>query len=123
MSGLLGGVTGALAQVLPGGATMLGLVFAAFAAVMAMFRYREMVHEKTFGATTVIAAYLAFALGALAVLSDPAVAAAAGVAATALLALKQALHSWVGRLTWEELRAGLVLLAMTLHSPAAAAQS
>ena len=114
LSGLLGGVTGALAQALPGGATMLGLVFAAFAAVMAMFRYREMVHEKTFGATTVIAAYLAFALGALAVLSDPAVAAAAGVAATALLALKQALHGWVGRLTWEELRAGLVLLAMTL---------
>jgi uncharacterized membrane protein (DUF4010 family) len=114
LSGLLGGVTGALAQALPGGATMLGLVFAAYAAVVAMFRYREMVHEKTFGATTVIAAYLAFALGALAVLSDPAVAAAAGVAATALLALKQALHSWVGRLTWEELRAGLVLLAMTL---------
>jgi uncharacterized membrane protein (DUF4010 family) len=105
---------GALAQALPGGATMLGLAFVAYAAVMALFRYREMVHEKTFGATTLVAAYLAFALGALAVLSEPAIAAAAGVAATALLALKAALHRWVGRLTWEELRAGLVLLAMTL---------
>lgn len=114
LSGLLGGVMGALAHALPGGATMLGLVFAAFAVVVALFRYREMVHEKTFGATTLVAAYLTFALGALAVLSDPAVAAAAGVAATALLALKQALHAWVGRLTWEELRAALVLLAMTL---------
>jgi uncharacterized membrane protein (DUF4010 family) len=114
LSGLLGGVMGAIAQALPGGATMLGLAFFAYAAVIALFRYREMVHEKTFGATTVIAANLTFALGALAVLSEPAVAAAAGVAATVLLALKAALHGWVGRLTWEELRAGLVLLAMTL---------
>jgi uncharacterized membrane protein (DUF4010 family) len=31
-----------------------------------------------------------------------------------LLALKAALHGWLKRLTWEELRAGLVLLAMTV---------
>lgn len=114
LSGLLGGVMGAIAHILPGGATTLGLAFVAYAGVMAVFRYREMVHEKTFGATTLIAAYLAFALGAFAVLSEPGVAAAAGVAATALLALKAALHGWLGRLTWEELRAGLVLLAMTV---------
>jgi uncharacterized membrane protein (DUF4010 family) len=57
---------------------------------------------------------VAFVLGAFAVLGDPIVAAAAGVAATALLALKSALHGWIRTLTWAELRAGLVLLAMTL---------
>jgi uncharacterized membrane protein (DUF4010 family) len=31
-----------------------------------------------------------------------------------LLALKSALHGWLKRLTWEELRAGLILAAMTL---------
>ncbi|HWL70583.1 MAG TPA: DUF4010 domain-containing protein, partial [Geminicoccus sp.] len=31
----------------------------------------------------------------------------------ALLALKQPLHAWLRRLTWPEIRAGLVLLAMT----------
>jgi uncharacterized membrane protein (DUF4010 family) len=57
---------------------------------------------------------IAFALGALAVMGDPRAAAAAGVAATLLLALKAALHAWLERLTWEELRSGLVLLAMTV---------
>jgi uncharacterized membrane protein (DUF4010 family) len=31
-----------------------------------------------------------------------------------LLALKSALHAWLERLTWEELRSGLILLAMTV---------
>jgi uncharacterized membrane protein (DUF4010 family) len=57
---------------------------------------------------------LVFALGALAVLGDVAVAAAGGVATAGLLALKAALHGWVKRLTWAELRAGLALLAMTV---------
>jgi uncharacterized membrane protein (DUF4010 family) len=73
-----------------------------------------MLREGSFGATTVVAAMIAFALGALAVLGDPRVAAAAAVAATMLLALKSALHAWLERLTWEELRSGLVLLAMTV---------
>ena len=45
---------------------------------------------------------------------DMTAAAAAGVAAALLLALKTALHGWLKRLTWEELRAGLVLAAMTV---------
>ncbi len=82
--------------------------------MITVFRYREMVHEKTFGATTVVAAMLAFALGAFAVMGDVTAAAAAGVAAALLLALKEALHGWLRRLTWQELRAGLVLAAMTV---------
>ncbi len=112
--GLLGGVMGALSLLLTGGAVILAISFAATAAMVAFFRSREMLHEKTFGATTVVASMLAFALGALAAAGQPAVAAAAGVAATGLLALKAALHGWLRELTWEELRAGLMLLAMTL---------
>lgn len=115
LSGLLGGIWGALALGAGiGGVITLGLAFIAFAAVIATFRYREMVHAETFGATTVVGAMVAFALGALAVMGDETAAAAAGVAAAMLLALKGALHEWVKRLTWEELRAGLILAAMTV---------
>jgi uncharacterized membrane protein (DUF4010 family) len=115
LSGLLGGVWGALARSSAGaGLLALSFAFAAFAAVVIVFRYREMAHEKTYGATTVVAALLAFALGALAVMGDKTAAAAAGVATALLLALKAALHAWLKRLTWEELRAGLILAAMTV---------
>jgi len=115
LSGLLGGVWGALVYGAGAwGSIALALAFVCFTVVIAAFRYREMVHEGTFGATTVVAAMLAFALGALAVLGDPGLAAAAGVATALLLALKQWLHASLAKLTWEELRSGLVLLAMTV---------
>jgi uncharacterized membrane protein (DUF4010 family) len=114
LSGLLGGVSAVIALRLPMGGIVLGLSLLAHTGVITLFRYRETVADGTFGATTIVAAALTFALGALAVVSEPVVAAAAGVAATGLLALKGALHGWLRRLTWEELRAGLVLLAMTL---------
>lgn len=115
LAGLLGGIWGALAHHSgTWGAIGLGLAFVAFTAVIATFRYREMQREKTFGATTVVAAMIAFSLGALAVLGNATAAAAAGVAAAMLLALKAALHAWLKRLTWDELRAGLILLAMTV---------
>lgn len=93
---------------------MLGLAFAVFSAAVIMFRLREIQHQGRFGATTVIATMMAFTLGALAVLGDSVVASAGGVATAISLALKGALHGWVKRLTWEELRAGLLLLAMTV---------
>jgi uncharacterized membrane protein (DUF4010 family) len=40
-------------------------------------------------------------------------AAAGGVAAAAVLAVREELHGWIEQLTWPELRSGLVLLAMT----------
>jgi uncharacterized membrane protein (DUF4010 family) len=115
LAGLLGGIWGALALSSGDwGAVALGLAFVVFSATIAAFRYREMEHDKSFGATTVVAAMVAFALGALAVMGDETAAAAAGVAAAMLLALKSALHGWLKRLTWEELRAGLILAAMTV---------
>jgi len=113
LAGLLGGVWGALAAG-DGGAVALAVAFLVFSVVVALFRYRELVREQSYGATTVVAAMLVFALGALAVLGDMVVAGAAGVATAGLLALKGALHEWVKRLTWAELRAGLALLAMTI---------
>ena len=52
-------------------------------------------------------------LGALAVLGDMAIAAGAGVAAVGLLAYKRQLHGFLARITWDELRSGLLLAAMT----------
>jgi uncharacterized membrane protein (DUF4010 family) len=114
LASLLGAVWGAISnQTGIGGAVALGLAFVVFSAAITLFRYRETSHDGTFGATTVVAAMLAFALGALAVVGDMQAAIAAGVAATGLLALKSSLHGWMRRLTWPELRSGLVLLAMT----------
>lgn len=118
ISGLLGGVVGALAHATGGAATaggglVIGIGLAAFAAVMTVFCLEENRDEKSFSATTAIAGILTFALGAYALLGDMRVAAAVAVAAAALLALRQSLHNWVKSVTWPELRSGLVLLAMT----------
>jgi uncharacterized membrane protein (DUF4010 family) len=115
LSALLGGVWGAIAnQTGIGGAVSLGLAFLVFSAAISVYRYRETERDGAFGATTVVGAMLAFALGAFAVVGDMQAAAATGVAATLLLALKQASHGWLRRITWPELRSGLTLLAMTV---------
>ena len=111
---LLGGISGAVSLHLGDGAgTMLGFAFAVVGGTVVLFRFRETTYDGTFGATTAVAALLAFALGVLAVVGDRAAAAAAGVAVAGLLALKGALHSWVSRLTWPELRSVLMLAAMS----------
>ncbi len=97
------------------GPLALGLAFVAFTAVMAAFRYREAVADRTFGATTIVASMLSFALGAFAVVGDMQVAAAAGVVTAGILALKSQLHGWLAkgsRSTSSE--AGPALLAMTV---------
>jgi len=121
LSGLLGGVIAALAQALPkqelGGAAslaiVLGVAFAAYSAVIALFARDENQAAGSFSATTAIAAMLTFALGAYALLGDMRIAAGAAVAATALLAAREELHGWVEKITWPELRSAVVLLAMT----------
>lgn len=114
LAGLLGGVWGIIAKEFGAdGALALGLAFLTFSAVILLFRLREAAHDRTFGATTVVAAMLAFSLGALAALGAMGASAAGGVAVAALLALKPTLHDWVKRLTWLELRSALMLLAMT----------
>jgi uncharacterized membrane protein (DUF4010 family) len=118
ISGLLGGVVGALAQAAGGvasigGGLLMGLGLAAYAAVIAIFCREENRAENTFSATTTIAGIVTFALGAYALVGDMRVAAAAAVATAGVLAMRENLHSWVRQITWPELRSGLVLLAMT----------
>ena len=114
LGALLGGIWGALVAMRSNdGLIALALAFSVYSAVILLFRYREALDEGTFGATTVVAAMLAFALGAFAVAGDMAVAGAMGVAVAALLAFKEVLHGWVGRISWLELRSGLLLAAMT----------
>jgi uncharacterized membrane protein (DUF4010 family) len=117
LSGLLGGITAALAQSLGSGSLLaglvLGLVFAGHAIVFAVFSRDENRAVGSFSATTAIAGMLTFVLGAYAMLGDMLVAAGAAVAAVVLLALREELHGWVEKITWPELRSALVLLAMS----------
>jgi uncharacterized membrane protein (DUF4010 family) len=114
--GLLGGMMGALARAIgdqTGAGILLAVGFLVFAGAFTLFRFRETQHEKRFGATTVVAAMVLYALGVYAVLGDHVLAAGAGVALTAILAAREASHRWVARLTSRELRAAILLAAMT----------
>ena len=109
--GLLGGVFGALS--LGGDFTLLAAGFVTLGATLAFFMWREGQEHHDLSATSLVAALLTFILGAFAVLGDTAAAAGSGAAAVLLLANKQSLHGWLHRITWIELRSGLLLAAMT----------
>ncbi|MCA3555176.1 DUF4010 domain-containing protein [Aestuariivirga sp.] len=109
--GLLGGLFGALS--LGGDRILLAAGFIATSAVMAAFIWRENAREGVYSATSMVAVLVTFALGALAVLGDIRIASGAGVVTVALLAQKPALHSFLSRLTAQELRSALLLAAMT----------
>jgi uncharacterized membrane protein (DUF4010 family) len=111
LTALLGGVSAALASFTS--PVFLSLSFLAFAIGFSAFAWLQATAERNFSVTGVVAGMLAFALGAYAVLGDVQVAIATGVAVTLILALKQPLHSWLRTLTWVEIRAALILLAMT----------
>jgi uncharacterized membrane protein (DUF4010 family) len=109
--GLLGGLFALLGRQL--GVEAFAFGFLAVAATVVLFRWRETQREGTSGATTAIASLLTFGLGAYAAVGDMTSAAAAAVATTAILAAKGWLHGWLRTLTWEELRAALILAAMS----------
>ena len=118
ITGLLGGTTGALAMALggaaiAGGGIVVAVGFASYAAVLTLFTLEESRAGGSYSATTAIAGMLTFALSAYAVVGDMRIAAAAAVAAAGLLALREQLHGWVEKISWPELRSGLVLLTMT----------
>src|SRR5262245_19064232 len=92
ISGLLGGVAGALAlgedgRVSVGGAVVLAAVFIAYAATIATFSRDENQATGTNSATTAVAMLLTFLLGAYALIGDMHVAAAAAVAAAGVLVI------------------------------------
>jgi uncharacterized membrane protein (DUF4010 family) len=111
LSGLLGGVSGAIAT--QTGPVVLGFLFAGYVAAFTAFHYLEAQTNHDLSVTGVVAGMLTFALGAYALLGELRVAIACAVAMTLLLALRETLHKWVAALRWEEIRAILILLAMT----------
>jgi uncharacterized membrane protein (DUF4010 family) len=118
ISGLLGGIVGALAVAAGGAASVAGGIiiaagFVVYSAAIAMFGREENRADSTFSATTVIAAMTTFALGAHALVGDLRASAAAGVTVAVILALREVLHGWIANITWPELRSALILLAMT----------
>jgi uncharacterized membrane protein (DUF4010 family) len=119
ITGLLGGIVGALAResgtgLSVAGSLLIGIGFAAFAVVFTQFERDENRATKTFSATTAIAGLLSFMLGVFAVMGDVRVAAAAAVAATGVLIVREDLHEWVRKITLREFQSVLLLLAMTL---------
>ncbi len=110
LSGLIGGVSGIIGLTL--GAVYSGLVFLGFAAVLLTFEWREAVKTESVGATTAIAGLAVFLLGTLAAIGQQQAAVAAGIATAALLAFRTLLHDFVTRLSWLEIRDGMILLSM-----------
>ncbi len=112
LAGLLGGVFGALARSLDA-PLLIAAGFLGFIAVFALFKREETRADHDFSVTGTVAAMLVFALGALAVVGDREIAAAAGIATAGLLAAREWLHALLARITWREMRSTLLLLAMT----------
>ena len=111
LTGLMGGVAAALAEATD--ALVLGFLFLGYLAVFGGFHWLEASRKGIFSATSVVAGALTFALGAYAVVGDLLVGVSAAVAMAVLLALREPLHRWVASLSWHEIRAVLILLAMT----------
>lgn len=107
--GLLGGVAGALLPAI--GAIGFAALTLAFAAALIAFKLRESMADNDVSVTGTLAALLLYALGAYAMSGDLRVVAAAGVTLVALLAFKEALHTWLDKLTPLELRSALLILA------------
>ncbi len=111
LSGLLGGVTGAVALQTNG--LVIGFVFHGYSAAFAAFHWLEAKAERNVSVASVVVGMLTFLLGTMSVAGDPRIAIACAVAMTGLLAVREWLHSGIASLTWPELRAVLILLAMS----------
>jgi uncharacterized membrane protein (DUF4010 family) len=111
--GLLGGSSALLAAQV--GTLAVGLVFLGLAGVLSAVYVANLQRgSDDVGITSLVAALLAFVLGALAAAGEVAVAAASAVVTTLLLSYKPLLHRWVGELTADELRAGIKLLLISV---------
>ncbi|HKJ44831.1 MAG TPA: MgtC/SapB family protein [Balneolales bacterium] len=110
--GLLGGIWTILANQM--GIILLGFSFLAFAAILIISHIQSVKEIHDVGITTVVAGLITFALGALAVLGQVAIAASAGVVTTILLSLKPVLHRWLQKLESQELSAILKLLLISV---------
>lgn len=109
--GLFGGLTGALLPAV--GEMGFAAIAIAFAAAFVTFKIRESLSDQDISVTGTIAGLLVFVLGVYCMWGDLRIAAAVGVTLVGLLAFKDALHQWLDKLTWKELRSALIILAAT----------
>lgn len=109
--GLTGGIVGALLP-MAGEVGFAALVLVIGAAFI-VFKVRESQRDNDLSVTGTIAGLLVFALGVYSMWGDLRIAAAAGVTLVGLLAFKSALHNWLGKVTWKELRSALLILGAT----------
>jgi len=110
--GLGGGISGLLASLTA--PVVLGLSVFGFAIGFGLLERQHMRRTGIFSATGFVAALLTFLLGAAALQGDLIIAAAGGVLTAIVLAQRHAMHGFLRHLRWLELRAGLLLLVMTV---------
>lgn len=109
--GLMGGATGALLPAI--GSIGFAAVTLAVSGAFVTFKVRESIRDNDLSVTGTIAGLLVYVLGVYAMWGDLRIAAAIGVALVGLLAFKEGLHHWLDKVTWKELRSGLLILAAT----------
>jgi uncharacterized membrane protein (DUF4010 family) len=90
------------------------VLLALFGGAVTFVRLREVEIVEDFSLAGVTAALAVFVLGAIAVSGDMEIAGAGAVAVAIVLAARRSAHAFLEKITWLELRAALVLLAMTL---------
>ena len=105
--GLLGGVTGQIAETMAAPVVAVGL--AGLALLLALGYWRFGRSRQSLGITTEVAALLTFLLGVLASAGQPLLAVAGGVVSAVLLGFKPRLHALVKQIDAPELRAILQL--------------
>jgi uncharacterized membrane protein YhiD involved in acid resistance len=110
--GLLGGVSGLLAEQL--GGLCLGLIFVGLAGVLTAAHVVDRRQHKDVGITSLVASLITFVLGAMAALGELAASASAAVVTTLLLGYKPLIHQWVSALERKDLSAGLTLLLISV---------
>lgn len=110
--GLLGGATALLSQRL--GVLVLAGGFLAVAGIVVTAYVVNFQRANDAGITTLVAALVTFALGAVAGVGEVEIAVAFAVVTTLLLGFKPQLHHWVGALEAQELGAILQLLLISL---------
>lgn len=109
---LLGGLWALLADEL--GELLLGFAFVAFTGLLIISHNRQVQADRDYGITTLVAALLAFVIGALAMRGQQATAASAAVVTAFLLSLKPVLHAWIRNIEERELLATLKLLLISV---------
>jgi len=110
--GLVGGVCGLLAQTM--NEQILGFGFLGLVVVLTVAYVAGFQRDSDLGVTSLVAALLTFALGALATLGHVIPAVASAVVTTLLLGYKPQLHQWLKTLQHYELKAAMQLLLISV---------